>query len=66
LGRGREIDERLRLAGEAQRPAHAAPHEARRVVAQRQRPQHRLRPEMLVDVDGRRHALVNRFTSADE
>ena len=47
-----EIDRRLRLAVQAQRPAAGAAHEHRRVAALRQRAQQGLGPEVLVDVDG--------------
>ena len=48
-----EVERRLRLAGDAQRPAVAMAHEAGRIAARRQFPQQRLGPEMLVDVDSR-------------
>jgi hypothetical protein len=46
-----EVEQRLRLAGEAQRPAVAPADQARRPGALRQCPQQRLGPEMLVDVE---------------
>ncbi len=47
-----EVDRRLRLAEQAQRPAAGAADQHRRVAAPAQRAQQRLGPEVLVDVDG--------------
>ena len=58
-----EIDERLGLAGQAERPATAAAQQHRRLAAPLQRAQQRLGPEMLVDVDRSAHVPdVMRFT----
>jgi len=57
-----EVDGPLGLARQSQRPARAAPDDPRRLAAQRQRPQQRLGPEMLMDVNGLAHG-VNRFTA---
>jgi hypothetical protein len=47
-----QVDGRLRLTGQAQRPAVAAAHQHRRLAPLAQRAQERLGPEMLVDVGG--------------
>ena len=49
----REVERRLGLAVDPQRPAVAPAHEARRLAPSRQLPEQRLGPEVLVDVDSR-------------